>query len=321
MNIVKLFREFGQMNEREPIHPDAQVLYYNMVQIFNLKRWPKQLVVSTQELCNKTSLSRKRVTAARQLLLDLDVIEYRQAKRASGSPSYALVFLYETHNEKDRKRVFHNDTQQGTHSESDKEYVFHNDTHGVSIGNTQSEDTPDSKGTQEPPKHNKLHNTTTKDKQENISVPNGTEEGQGSSDKEQPKKEKKVPRKKRKKKEDSTPHWMVLVDVWFEFYEKHEGLKPSFAGSDPRELKEIVGKLQKRAEEEEYEWTEEVAKDTLLYFLKIAKRGKWLKDHFLLMNINRQFDTILSHAIREKTGSSEGESVEDAFRKLDDLPD
>lgn len=105
----------------------------------------------------------------------------------------------------------------------------------------------------------------------------------------------------------STPHWEKCVETWFGFYEGHFGEKPTFSGSAPRDLQTILNGLQKKAEERNYEWTEQQAVSSLTVFLQCAmKADRWLKENFLLLNLNRQFDKIIQHAKSSRAKGSVG---------------
>jgi hypothetical protein len=101
--------------------------------------------------------------------------------------------------------------------------------------------------------------------------------------------------KKKNAPEETTPHWKALVDVWFKFHLDKKGVEPSFQGSAPKDLKAIVDNLQRRVEKNRGEpWTEEVATSYLTKFLTYAYDLDWIKDNFLLSNLNRQFDKIIT---------------------------
>ena len=113
----------------------------------------------------------------------------------------------------------------------------------------------------------------------------------------------------------ATPHWEVLVKTWFDLYEGWYGEKPSFEGADSRNLKAIVTNLQKRSESKGMEWTEEQSASAFTAFLTFARNDKWLKDNFLLQNLNRQFDKIITNA----KNSSKSRSVARAFNAIDEM--
>jgi hypothetical protein len=96
-----------------------------------------------------------------------------------------------------------------------------------------------------------------------------------------------------KPKEEAEPYWSVLVDIWFEFNKKKFGTEPSFKGRDPKFFKTIIENLKKRAEKKKIEWTETEATARLCSFLEYAFADTWLKDHFLLKNLDEQFDAII----------------------------
>lgn len=111
MNLVKQFREFGVMNSINPLPPDAQVLWYNLMQCFNTSRWSsRKLVVRTQTLENLCGMTRKKLMVSRNTLIQRGLINYYPARQASGSPSYEINYLYENDSS-----VFPTETQEGTH--------------------------------------------------------------------------------------------------------------------------------------------------------------------------------------------------------------
>lgn len=117
----------------------------------------------------------------------------------------------------------------------------------------------------------------------------------------------------KKEKEDATPFWAALVEKWFWFYQSKCSIKPSFQGQDSSALKTIMKNLQKRAQEQEVEWNEEKATNTLHAFLHHAYKDKWLSENFLLPNLLRQFDKIVSDATTGRKGTGQKSSVNDAM--------
>lgn len=95
--------------------------------------------------------------------------------------------------------------------------------------------------------------------------------------------------------------WKELVDVWFTHYEKLKRTKPTFAGVEAKSLKSFLEKLQKKAVEEGYEWTEETATGTFTAILQ-SIRDKWLLENFMLKNLNSQFDKIYATAKKSSPG-------------------
>lgn len=96
----------------------------------------------------------------------------------------------------------------------------------------------------------------------------------------------------KKVKKPPEPHFKEMVDDWFAFCRAMFDEEPSFTGSSPRDLKLIVSSLRERAEKSGVEWTLDVARTRFKMFLDFAWNEKWLREHWLLSNINRQKDTI-----------------------------
>lgn len=96
-----------------------------------------------------------------------------------------------------------------------------------------------------------------------------------------------------KKPVEVEPYWQDLVSVWFNFCRDKFGDNPSFEGSAPRDLKAILKSIHERATIRGVEWTKEVATQRLNRFLLFAyNSSQWLRDHWLLSNLNRQKDTV-----------------------------
>lgn len=125
MDLAKQFKEFGIRNSINPVPPDAQVIYYNMMQAFAAEKWPGQLLIKTQTLEVQCGMTRKRLAVSRNTLIQRGLIKYYPAKQASGSPTYEIIQLYEN-------RVFptetHRGTQEGTHRGTQKDGVFPTET-------------------------------------------------------------------------------------------------------------------------------------------------------------------------------------------------
>ena len=107
-----------------------------------------------------------------------------------------------------------------------------------------------------------------------------------------------------KKEKKVTEFFKELVSVYFQFFEKKFGLRPSFDGSAPRDLKIIIEAMKKRSEEKNVEWTLEIATSMLETFLRFCFSDPWLKDNFMLSNLNRQKDKIFIKIKNQINGTS-----------------
>lgn len=146
-----------------------------------------------------------------------------------------------------------------------------------------------------------------------VSPPNNTQRRVEKSREDQNRKENVAPATpappkrvvKPRKEEPPEPHWQKLVDTWFAFCkEKFTGVEPSFARDDPKIFKRIIALLKKRAEKNKAPWTEITAPQRLRLFLDSAFADDWLSKHFLLANIEKQFDTIIRNQVAGKTPSA-----------------
>lgn len=116
------------------------------------------------------------------------------------------------------------------------------------------------------------------------------------------------------KKKIKTLYWDVLVKEYFDWYKAKYGFEPDFSGSSTKGLKDIVGKLEKLAKENGIEWTADIAVLYLKKLLNAAYDDKWLKDNFLLSNINRQFSKIRANARGERNDKKIGRISADKLK-------
>jgi hypothetical protein len=115
-----------------------------------------------------------------------------------------------------------------------------------------------------------------------------------------------MPRKLKKEKSPPEPFWNELVSIYFNFCREKFNEEPSFDGSSPRDLKLIIKSLRERAEKSNIEWTLDTSKNRLHNFLSFAYQDIWLRNNFLLSNINRQKDKIFFNiraAINKQTAN------------------
>lgn len=100
-----------------------------------------------------------------------------------------------------------------------------------------------------------------------------------------------MPRKS-KEKQLPEPYWKELVELYFDFCREKFQETPSFDGSAPRDMKGIIKSLHERADKSNIDWTLEIAVFRFKNFLEFAYKDYWLKNNWLLSNINRQKDKI-----------------------------
>lgn len=99
--------------------------------------------------------------------------------------------------------------------------------------------------------------------------------------------------KQKKQKQPPELYWNDLVSLYFAFCTEKFNDVPSFDNSQPRDLKNIITALRKRAEDKQIEWTHEVATTRLWHFLEFAyQSSEWLRNNWLPSNLNRQKDAI-----------------------------
>lgn len=104
----------------------------------------------------------------------------------------------------------------------------------------------------------------------------------------------------KKEKKPAELYWQDFIDCYFEYTKQKYGMSPTFDGSAPRDLKSIVQALRKRAEDQGIEWTKETALFRFKTFLDYAYSEWWLREHWMLSNINRSKDPIFFKAAQNR---------------------
>lgn len=106
--------------------------------------------------------------------------------------------------------------------------------------------------------------------------------------------------KKEKKPKAIEPYWQDFIECYFSYTKERFKEPPTFDGSAPRDLKSIIQALRKRAEDRGIEWTKETAMFRFRTFLDYAYGEWWLREHWMLSNINRSKDPIFFKAAQNK---------------------
>lgn len=170
----------------------------------------------------------------------------------------------------------------------------------------------------------KVNRSKVKESKVNSSVTNVTGGSENLSPEIQKKNRVENPKKNKEFGGEKTLFWGALVDTWFKFYESKKGETPTFTGAAPKDLKAIAENLQKRSVDRGEQWTEEIAVATLARFLTYAYSLPWLCDNFLLSNLNRQFDKIITTKNGQQQTSNYGQpatganvNVRSAFDAID----
>jgi hypothetical protein len=116
--------------------------------------------------------------------------------------------------------------------------------------------------------------------------------------------------KKKNQIEEPEPFWQELIAVWFDFGIEKFNVKPSFAGQDPKIFKRIIALLKKRAADNQVEWNQETGPRRLRLFLEAAFTEEWLSKHFLLSNLEKQYDSIIQNQRQAAEAKKTSESSE-----------
>lgn len=107
-------------------------------------------------------------------------------------------------------------------------------------------------------------------------------------------------RQKKGDEKPPRPHWQAFVDTFHDDYmENNHGEKPTIDGRPVGDLAKLYDRLQNRAKFKNVEWTEANVRAALKFFLKIARKSEWLKNHWLIKNLLEQYDSIYAREAAE----------------------
>jgi len=114
--------------------------------------------------------------------------------------------------------------------------------------------------------------------------------------------------KEKKSKEniaDKSANYDLMVKVYFDFYQSMFNFKPTFQAVDGKMIKEIENKIIFLCKQRNLETKAETIKASFYKVLDYASKDKWLKENFLLKNINSQFNKIINYGTKQ-----EGQRIE-----------
>jgi hypothetical protein len=279
MNGYELTARLRKTRRRYPLTAIEQALYHELVAICNEEEWQDTFVCSNEELCKALRVSENTLNQARNTLIQAGLIFYRsgKSKRQFGRYSFNADGTTISNAEVNTwvNPGGNPDTNPGTNA---ADYI------------------------EDKPKPNQTQNSDDK-----SSVAPEKNEGRPPSPEQSGAGEKrKKSSAQKKKKERCNEHWRAVVEVWCSFYLEHKHRKPTFDDIAGADLQRILYKLKQNATNQGFEWTQDQATGTLLKFLTLSWNDSWLQEHFLLHNLNRQFDKILTHDESPKSAAGSG---------------
>ena len=282
MNYIALINQFWQIRRSKIITSVQADLYKFLLHESNMRNWENPLRITNGVVCANIGITEKTLIDARNRLQQIGLIKFQGGVSKKQSPTYLILDSDSQHCKNSSIGVSFDVSYQG----------------GYEGGN---------QGSFEANINNKLNNTKrNKTSASNEAVP----VVESKPKKKEPTGQKKESGLPAKKKEDVTPHWSKVVDVWFRFYEQHFKERPTFEGPATKALKDIVNRLQKMSEAKGYEWDEQYAEKVLTHFLLKAIAVEWRKNNFLLPILNNHFDAIIQKNEHETaaTKSKPGQS-------------
>lgn len=259
MNYIELINQFWRLRRSKRITNLQADLYFFLIQESNQRSWENPFQCPNGLVCSSIGITEKSLIDARNVLQQLGLIEFEKGITKQKAPVYYLPKYWNKVSNPVSIPVGNRGGNEGGNP------VYIN-----TKPNQKKQNQKDSSGDKSPA----------------------------------PKKKKRV----KKKEVETEPYWDQLVKVWFDFNVEKFLLRnpgadpkdgePSFKGSDPRDLKHIIGQLKARAKRKfdagypQFEWTEGRAMTSLREFLDHCFSDPWLSANFLLSNILKQFDNF-----------------------------
>lgn len=273
MNYIKIINDFWRFRREKTVSSTQADLFFFLLNECNSRNWQQPFEMTNGAICASIGITEKTLISARMELEKLNLIAVIPGEKKAKSPQYSFTLYCK--NSSKKTDLYCNDNW----NNSSKNYSKNSSIHLSNIIN------------------NKQKTKTSVDKSTG-----GTDFFLEPKSKTKKNNIKAVP---------EIEFWKQLVDVWFEFYKKNvgNGTPPTFKGSAPKNLKNIVENLKQRSLQKNNPWTEETAIFVLGKFLEMAIRIDWLKNNFLLQNLDRQFDKIvnqLSNGTSKNTTSATG---------------
>ena len=100
--------------------------------------------------------------------------------------------------------------------------------------------------------------------------------------------------------EDKSSRFTILKDIYFDFYFSLFNFKPTFQAVDGKMIKDIELKIINICKQKEIDINDTIISNSFIKILTYASKDKWLKDNFLLKNINSQFNKIINNGIKKE---------------------
>lgn len=286
LDIFKLIARLWVMRRSNTITSIQADLYFALIQECNSRRWENPFACRNGHICELTGMSETAFRKARKRLVELGLIGYREGHVNHAAPVYKLYntdadFAVDFPNHAKNSRAKNGSSSEegapnyrakngNLDEEAVPNYRARNGREGHSIGT----------------KQNKTENET------NFPSVEGSAGDEFFQASQEPTEEKE--KSSAQKEKETTPHWATICRVWADFNKKQFDFSPSFKGRDMRCMKSIAQQLKARTEATGAAWSDETAGKTMLQFLTIAAKDRWLSQHFLLSNLENQFDKIIN---------------------------
>lgn len=90
MNYLEQIVHFNRWKEVNPLPASAIALWHEIMAVCNKAGWPKEFTVPNAVVQSNAGVSRKEFDRARQMLIDLGLINYKKSQRVNHAGKYAI---------------------------------------------------------------------------------------------------------------------------------------------------------------------------------------------------------------------------------------
>lgn len=298
MNYITLINQFWVLHKEHSFTANETALYFGILDICNELRWKNPFSQSNARFCSKLGLSEPTFLRARNALKQNGLINFKSEVGRRHSTVYEIKYqknfsIYEGNSEGISESI------PVSISESNcSEKAFDYNKHKTKLKKTKlsndksleiaaPEKLADFLKIEEEEHFERKKSSAKKKKVDTGFFASKSESVQASKDK--------AKKGKVSGATASIPYGLAMERQWMSFYRSKFGFKPTYGKAHAISLEAIITGLKQRATDTKAKWTKGLAIEWFEDFLNRAYADKWLKNHFLLPNLERQFDLILNN--------------------------
>ncbi len=298
MNYITLINQFWVLHKEHSFTANETALYFGILDICNELRWKNPFSQSNARFCSKLGLSEPTFLRARNALKQNGLINFKSEVGRRHSTVYEIKYqknfsIYEGISESISESISVS-ISEGNCSEKAFDYNKHKTklkktklTNDKSLVIAAPENLADFFKAEEEETFERKKSSAKKKKADTSSFASMSESVQASKDK--------AKLGKVSGATASIPYGLAMERQWLSFYRSKFGFKPTYGKTQALSLDAIIKGLKQRSVDTKAKWTKGLAFEWFEDFLNRAYADKWLGTHFLLSNLERQFDLILNN--------------------------